>query len=151
MKRMKTGGRKAGTPNRVTASIKGALLEAFDRMGGVDALTRWGEEHPSEFYSLVGRLVPREPMPAAPVERVQLLSREEREQRMLELLRRAQARLSAVGGQASPLLLPSTVRNDTSGAAISDPSDGCRSMITHRQPESKTKDHELHHPHRQDC
>jgi hypothetical protein len=59
-KRSKTGGRAKGTPNRVTVSVKAALLEAFDRRGGVDALLRWSDECPSEFYALWGRLIPRE-------------------------------------------------------------------------------------------
>ena len=59
-KRSKTGGRAKGTPNRVTVSVKAALLEAFDRRGGVDALLRWSDDCPSEFYALWGRLIPRE-------------------------------------------------------------------------------------------
>jgi hypothetical protein len=104
MKRMKTGGRKAGTPNRVTASIKGAFVEAFDRVGGVAALVKWGREHPSEFYSLMGRLIPREPMPVVPVGPVRLLSGEERAQRVYELLQRAHSRLLAEDPNTPPLL-----------------------------------------------
>lgn len=56
----KTGGRKKGTPNRVTASIKSALVEAFDALGGVPSLVKWGKENQTEFYKLVARLVPVE-------------------------------------------------------------------------------------------
>ena len=56
----KTGGRKAGTPNRSTASVKAAIETAFKNLGGVDALTRWGEENPGEFYKLWAKLLPKE-------------------------------------------------------------------------------------------
>lgn len=47
-------GRQKGTPNRATASVKAALEEAFDRMGGVDSLIAWGsqDENRAEFYKL---------------------------------------------------------------------------------------------------
>jgi hypothetical protein len=61
MKRIKTGGRTKGTPNRLTTSIKEALLETFDRRGGTQALLDWSNDHPSDFYALVGRLIPKEP------------------------------------------------------------------------------------------
>ena len=53
-------GRPKGTPNKVTASVKGALTEAFDRRGGVPALLEWADENPSAFYALWGRLAPHE-------------------------------------------------------------------------------------------
>ena len=56
----KTGGRKKGTPNKVTASIKEAFKEAFDRRGGVEALLTWAEGEPTEFYKLSARLIPTE-------------------------------------------------------------------------------------------
>jgi hypothetical protein len=56
--RPKTGGRTKGTPNKFTASIKEAFQIAFEEMGGVEALAAWGKENPTEFYKLVGRLIP---------------------------------------------------------------------------------------------
>lgn len=56
----KTGGRRPGSPNKVTASIKQAITEAFGKLGGVPALVRWGEQNPDGFYALWGRLAPRE-------------------------------------------------------------------------------------------
>lgn len=53
-------GRPKGSLNKTTASIKAALLEAFDQRGGVPALLAWAEDEPTEFYKLVGRLVPTE-------------------------------------------------------------------------------------------
>lgn len=56
----KTGGRQAGTPNKTTASVKQALLEAFDRRGGVNALLEWANVEPTEFYKLWAKVLPQE-------------------------------------------------------------------------------------------
>lgn len=53
-------GRKKGVPNKVTASVKTALTEAFEKRGGVPALMRWANEDPTEFYKLWGRMLPQE-------------------------------------------------------------------------------------------
>ena len=54
----KTGGRKKGSLNVVTRSVKQALARAFDDLGGVPSLGAWGRENPGDFYRLWGRLVP---------------------------------------------------------------------------------------------
>src|SRR5690554_3796203 len=54
----KTGGRRKGTPNKTTASVKAAFEEAFDRMGGVDALVSWAATEPGEFFKLYAKLLP---------------------------------------------------------------------------------------------
>jgi hypothetical protein len=56
----KTGGRKPGSLNATTASVKAALVKAFDQRGGVKALVAWAEEQPTAFYQLWGRLAPTE-------------------------------------------------------------------------------------------
>ena len=56
----KTGGRKKGTPNKLTKAVKDALGEAFDEMGGTASLVKWGKANPGEFYKLWGRLIPVE-------------------------------------------------------------------------------------------
>ena len=53
-------GRRAGTPNKATASIKGAFVEAFDKLGGADALAKWAVDQPTEFYKLASKLIPTE-------------------------------------------------------------------------------------------
>ncbi len=55
---IKLGGRKKGTPNKSTAAVKAALEEAFEKMGGVPALLRWGKSDPAEFYKLWAKLLP---------------------------------------------------------------------------------------------
>lgn len=54
----KTGGRVKGTPNKATASVKAALEDAFDKLGGVDALVTWARMEPTEFYKLYAKLLP---------------------------------------------------------------------------------------------
>lgn len=54
----KTGGRTKGTPNKLTASVKDAILAAFDQVGGVQYLADTAVTHPVAFMSLLGRVLP---------------------------------------------------------------------------------------------
>ncbi len=63
MKGRKTGGRVKGAPNKISLSLKQAILETFLRLGGVSHMAEWAKKHPGEFYRLAARLVP----PGAPV------------------------------------------------------------------------------------
>ena len=54
----KTGGRQKGTPNKITADIKGAILGAFGKVGGEDYLARVAIEHPQVFCALLGKVLP---------------------------------------------------------------------------------------------
>lgn len=56
----KTGGRTKGTPNKTTASVKNALIEAFEELGGVESLVAWGQQEPGEFYKLWVKIMPTE-------------------------------------------------------------------------------------------
>lgn len=56
----KTGGRQKGTPNKTTMAVKDVLTETFDRLGGVEAMTRWARDNETDFYRLYARLLPRE-------------------------------------------------------------------------------------------
>ena len=78
----KTGGRQKGVPNRVTTSVKQAITEAFDELGGVPSLVAWGKRNPNEFYGLWGRLAPREVHADVTVK----LSPEERARRVAQIL-----------------------------------------------------------------
>jgi hypothetical protein len=53
-------GRKKGVPNKATATIKAAFLEAFQQRGGVPALMKWADDEPTEFYKLASKLIPTE-------------------------------------------------------------------------------------------
>lgn len=51
-------GRPKGVPNKVTASMRQAWMDAFDKLGGVDALVAWGRTNPDDFYKAVTKLIP---------------------------------------------------------------------------------------------
>lgn len=54
----KTGGRVAGTPNKMTTSAKEAFQAAFEQIGGMHGLAVWAARNPTEFYKLYARLIP---------------------------------------------------------------------------------------------
>lgn len=56
----KPKGRPPGVPNKVTRAFKEAVMIAFDELGGVDGLVRWGQHNPTEFYKVASRLIPHE-------------------------------------------------------------------------------------------
>ena len=57
-KRVKTGGRRKGTPNKTTAALKDMVLGALDRAGGEDYLLRQADQEPKAFMALLGRVLP---------------------------------------------------------------------------------------------
>ena len=54
----KTGGRQAGTPNKITSLVKNALIDAFEQIGGVENLVEWGRENQTDFYKLWVKVLP---------------------------------------------------------------------------------------------
>src|ERR1700687_1574796 len=54
----KTGGRTKGTPNKVHAAVKEAIIAAFDRLGGEAYLVKVGESDPRTFCTLLGKVLP---------------------------------------------------------------------------------------------
>lgn len=54
----KTGGRKPGTPNKLTASAREAYALTFDGIGGVPAFIEWAKENRTEFYKLHSKTIP---------------------------------------------------------------------------------------------
>jgi hypothetical protein len=58
--RAKTGGRKKGTPNKLTASVKDAIEQAFDEVGGVQYLVTQARENPAAFMTLIGKVLPKD-------------------------------------------------------------------------------------------
>jgi hypothetical protein len=61
-KRPKTGGRKAGVPNKVTGAAKDAIAMVFEGMGGADAMLKWADANDDNrkiFYSTIyPKLIP---------------------------------------------------------------------------------------------
>ena len=56
--RQKTGGRKAGTPNKMTKTVKEMVLAALDDAGGKDYLLTQARDNPSAFLTLLGKVLP---------------------------------------------------------------------------------------------
>ena len=56
----KTGGRKKGTQNKFTLSVKDSVLKTFGNLGGVKHMTTWAKENPTEFYKIAAKLIPTE-------------------------------------------------------------------------------------------
>lgn len=54
----KTGGRKKGTPNKVTGELKSMILTALDEAGGVEYLKARAIDTPGPFLTLVGKVLP---------------------------------------------------------------------------------------------
>lgn len=57
----KTGGRKAGTPNKTTALLKDQILQAGAAAhpgGMVGYLTQQAQENPPAFLTLLGKVLP---------------------------------------------------------------------------------------------
>jgi hypothetical protein len=55
---VKTGGRRRGTPNKFSRELKEMILEALDRAGGVEYLTKRATDTPGPFLALVGKVLP---------------------------------------------------------------------------------------------
>jgi hypothetical protein len=54
----KTGGRTKGTPNKVNAAVKEAIVSAFNKVGGEDYLVKVAETDPRTFCALLGKVMP---------------------------------------------------------------------------------------------
>lgn len=52
------GGRRKGSLNKTTRSIKEAILEAFERAGGVEYLVKVANSDYKTFCALLGRVLP---------------------------------------------------------------------------------------------
>ena len=52
------GGRKKGTPNKVTVALKTMILAALDTAGGERYLVKQSTENPAAFLTLVGKVLP---------------------------------------------------------------------------------------------
>jgi len=52
------GGRKTGTPNKLTATIKSAIEASFAKVGGEAYLARMAETQPVAYMGLLGKVLP---------------------------------------------------------------------------------------------
>lgn len=51
-------GRPAGKPNKLTADLKDAIMNAFDEVGGQSYLCKVAAEDPRTFCTLLGKVLP---------------------------------------------------------------------------------------------
>lgn len=54
------GGRKAGSPNKLSTAVKDAIVRAFNEAGGHKYLKTIAATHPAVFCQLVGKIIPLE-------------------------------------------------------------------------------------------
>lgn len=57
--REKTGGRKKGTPNKVTGIAKDAIATAAEKLGGADRLVAWAKEDPANERAFWSTIYPK--------------------------------------------------------------------------------------------
>lgn len=57
-KKPKTGGRKPGTPNKVTKELKDMILGALSDVGGQAYLVKQAQKNPATFMTLLGKVLP---------------------------------------------------------------------------------------------
>ena len=53
-------GRPRGAVNKVTAGVKRAMYEAFEKVGGQEYLVKIAQEQPAVFCRMLGKLIPGE-------------------------------------------------------------------------------------------
>lgn len=56
----KSGGRAAGTPNKMSATVKENILAVFNRLEGTAGMAKWAQENPTHFYQIYSKLLPTE-------------------------------------------------------------------------------------------
>ena len=58
----KIGGRKKGTPNKLTKTVRETVLGVFNDLQEHPKanLQKWAEENPKEFYQIAAKLIPTE-------------------------------------------------------------------------------------------
>lgn len=56
----KTGGRKAGTPNKIPSDLRMMILGALEDAGGQKYLAEKAKDNPGPFMALLGKVLPKE-------------------------------------------------------------------------------------------
>ena len=51
-------GRKAGVPNKISATVKDNVISVFDELGGVQHMAKWAIDNPTQFYNIYSKLMP---------------------------------------------------------------------------------------------
>ena len=56
--RLEGAGRKKGSPNKITSSVKDMILQALSEAGGVEYLKEQAVKNPTAFMTLLGKILP---------------------------------------------------------------------------------------------
>lgn len=59
-RKVRRGGSRKGKPNVLHRTMKAAIWETFQSIGGVEAMAAWAEDNQTEFYRIASRLIPAE-------------------------------------------------------------------------------------------
>lgn len=59
-KGIKTGGRRTGTPNKITRAFREAVQSVYHDIGGDSGFAEWARENRTDFYKIAARLIPQE-------------------------------------------------------------------------------------------
>lgn len=51
-------GRKPGSLNKISSTVKQNVIDVFDKIGGIDAMASWATDNRSEYYRIYSRLAP---------------------------------------------------------------------------------------------
>lgn len=51
-------GRKAGVPNKMSATVKENVISVFDALGGIEHMKEWATENPNNFYNIYAKILP---------------------------------------------------------------------------------------------
>lgn len=51
-------GRKPGVPNKLSMTVKENVIEVFNRIGGVEQMSVWATDNPSQFYNIYAKILP---------------------------------------------------------------------------------------------
>jgi hypothetical protein len=53
-------GRPKGSQNTFNRNVKDAILDAYEKLGGLDGFVNWAVDNQTEYYRMFGRLAPIE-------------------------------------------------------------------------------------------
>ena len=56
--RREGSGRKPGSLNKISSTVKQNVIDVFDKIGGIDAMASWATDNRSEYYRIYSRLAP---------------------------------------------------------------------------------------------
>jgi len=56
--RREGSGRKAGVPNKMSATVKQNVIEVFEQLGGIEHMKQWAIDNPNNFYNIYAKILP---------------------------------------------------------------------------------------------